>query len=256
MLYLQGLKIMRYSLHQEAKALKMQQDAVLLQAEAIRWQRQAARIRLGGLQRLEAGVAGTPSTGFHELLRGHAGLLMDNIIKERAGAPGLAAGLDVVGQHLQGAEAATAQVIPPTGEFPHHRRVIPKPLPKNLLEDPVPFLTNAAGKKLTYPATKGATKDQGKCSFPSCAKTGNKRAIEAHIRELHTKELLVCPNGESCTHSKRPLTSFNIDTLRRHYSKEGPISASCIAKLRASMAEEDEPPAGSSAPGDAEEMME
>ncbi len=220
---------MRYSLHQEAKALKMQQDAVMMQAEAIMWQRKTALIRLGALQRMEAAVAATPLDVLHPFLKEHSSALLKAVVTGDP-AKGVAASMDVITQQLVAAGKAGAR-IHPTEEvrFPDCRRVCPQPLPEGTLEHPIPYLMKDGAKsEIRYIST---SKDVARCSVAGCDVQGGTGKVEAHIREAHTRQVLVCPNGDECTRKGGVMMTFSLPTLRHHYKAEGPLSVECNKRL-------------------------
>lgn len=220
---------MRYSLHQEAKALKMQQDAVMMQAEAIMWQRRTALIRLGAMQKMEAAVAATPLEILHPFLKEHGSAILKAVV---TGDPsqGVAASLDVIAQQLVAAGKAGARIQPDKEtRFPECRRVFPQPLPGNGLEHPIPYLMKGGVKsEIRYVST---GKDLARCSVAGCDVQGGTGKVEAHIREVHTRQILVCPNNEECTHRSGVMMSHSLPTLRHHYKSEGPLSAECNKRL-------------------------
>ena len=218
---------MRYSAHQELKALQMQQDAVIMQAKAILWQRKSAKVRLAALQRVEAAVAMTGSEELHEFLFKHGGAtLMKAVTKAHEGD--LKSSLEVVTEFMEGSERAVQEKDPAvagkkasvgSNKWADFREVIPTIIGWEQLDVPKPRLVR--GNDIQQLEAKVVKGDNGVCPIRGCNYAATLRTVDSHIREKHTKEVLVCPNGIHCRRKRGIQKTTNGDYMRRHFKDEG-----------------------------------
>jgi len=251
---------MRAAREMEFRGYTQQLRGVALQAHGIAAQRRGSLLALAGLQKIECAVASTKSDGLHDLLSATAGLVIRDlpegyaedvedateIISEAIIAKAKAMGKRSAEESAV-AEAAEPSVEAEGGQESQPHEVAPTALataPRKhtsintsgfraiypiLGEDgsmgfPHPRVETAAGWKDVHYGNSFMVKGKKQARCPLCPHVAAPEGVLSHIRSTHTKEVWVCPNKLHCQ-GRKVFVSHNSDSMKRHFSEEGPLSA-------------------------------
>ena len=223
----QGVKQLRAARILELEAYDTQLNGLMMQARGVAAQRKSALAALGGLQKIELSVAMTSSDKLHKFLDETAGHL---IRKMPQGIPAdIEEASDTMAEkarkmnEVMGAETSRfTQVIKTPSKYEGYREVIPTIRTPTACDYPTPSFLNQDGTRTECKASSKAGKQ--KCPIERCDVMKSREGLNAHIREVHTKEVILCPNLEYCLDPDGPKRTFNAGVMSGHFQKETALS--------------------------------
>ena len=223
----QGVKQMRAARILELEAYDTQLKGLMMQARGVAAQRKSALAALGGLQKIELSVAMTTSDKLHKFLDETAGHL---IRKMPQGMPAdseeasdtMAEKARKMGEVMGTETSKFTQMIVTPSKYEGYREVVPTIRTPTACDYPTPSFLKPDGTSIECKATSKAGKQ--KCPIEHCNVMKSREGLNAHIREVHTKEVILCPNLEYCQDPERPKRTFNAGVMGGHFQKETALS--------------------------------
>ena len=223
----QGVKHLRYARTLELQAYDVQMKGLIQQARGIAKMRKGALVAMAGLQKIELAVSATENEDVHTFLRKTAGHLIKQMPQGRPDnvteATDTIAEMAAKQAAVLGQQAGVSTAVEAPNEFQGCRETLPVPISATSCEYPRPSFIRPDGiqEETGYLTVVGRTTKV--CPQAYCKFEGSRETVNAHIRKVHTKEVLLCPNRDMCKYDKGPMRTFNTEVMSRHYRKEGPL---------------------------------
>ena len=215
-IFQQGLRVLRAGKLAEKMALQKQSEAIIAQAKAVQLQQRAVHIELAGIQRMELGLSFTPATELSGLVRGSL-MSSEELGLRQKFTPN--PDVSTASQELASVSSQRSVRLPAgsraTGKSDWSISV-PAPCHGGKEYHAVVMYEMVPGsqKKVAYFV----------CPWTACQfRRAGRDSVNAHIRQIHTDQVLQCPNLRACSEVEtklHPFTTRNADSLRAHYRNE------------------------------------